>query len=147
MSTASQGPGWWQASDGNWYPPEATPGPAATAIGVQIVAKGVTGTVTFDGLMLTITRSGLAGRMIVGKGEKTIPTTSITGVEWKPPGLGVRGFIRFGIPGAEQLKNTRLGQRATQAAKDENAVLFGKTQQAAFERLRSAVESALANRS
>jgi len=20
-------PGWWQASDGNWYPPDATPGP------------------------------------------------------------------------------------------------------------------------
>ena len=23
MSDASQGPGWWQASDGKWYPPEA----------------------------------------------------------------------------------------------------------------------------
>jgi hypothetical protein len=27
---ASQGPGWWQASDGKWYPPEAQPGTAAT---------------------------------------------------------------------------------------------------------------------
>lgn len=26
MSDTSQGPGWWQASDGKWYPPEATPG-------------------------------------------------------------------------------------------------------------------------
>ena len=26
MSDASQGPGWWQASDGKWYPPEAAPG-------------------------------------------------------------------------------------------------------------------------
>ena len=25
MSDVSQGPGWWQASDGKWYPPEATP--------------------------------------------------------------------------------------------------------------------------
>jgi hypothetical protein len=25
MSDASQGPGWWQASDGNWYPPEQHP--------------------------------------------------------------------------------------------------------------------------
>lgn len=37
MSSASQGPGWWQASDGNWYPPqqgagyEAPPPPAAPA--------------------------------------------------------------------------------------------------------------------
>lgn len=26
MSDMSQGPGWWQASDGKWYPPEQTPG-------------------------------------------------------------------------------------------------------------------------
>jgi hypothetical protein len=26
MSDASQGPGWWQASDGKWYPPEQSPG-------------------------------------------------------------------------------------------------------------------------
>lgn len=28
---ASQGPGWWQASDGKWYPPEAQPGAAPTS--------------------------------------------------------------------------------------------------------------------
>ncbi|QGG93756.1 septum formation family protein [Actinomarinicola tropica] len=27
MSDSSQGPGWWRASDGRWYPPEAEPGP------------------------------------------------------------------------------------------------------------------------
>ncbi len=26
MSDASQGPGWWHASDGKWYPPEQQPG-------------------------------------------------------------------------------------------------------------------------
>jgi hypothetical protein len=26
VSKSSQGPGWWQASDGKWYPPSATPG-------------------------------------------------------------------------------------------------------------------------
>lgn len=26
MSDASQGPGWWQAGDGKWYPPEQAPG-------------------------------------------------------------------------------------------------------------------------
>ena len=25
MSDTSQGPGWWQASDGKWYPPETHP--------------------------------------------------------------------------------------------------------------------------
>lgn len=28
MSDAPQGPGWWQASDGKWYPPESAPPPA-----------------------------------------------------------------------------------------------------------------------
>ncbi|MGZ4704138.1 MAG: DUF4190 domain-containing protein [Acidimicrobiales bacterium] len=28
MSDFSQGPGWWQASDGKWYPPEQHPGQA-----------------------------------------------------------------------------------------------------------------------
>jgi uncharacterized RDD family membrane protein YckC len=31
MSDFSQGPGWWQASDGKWYPPEQAPGAQATA--------------------------------------------------------------------------------------------------------------------
>lgn len=29
MSEASQGPGWWLASDGKWYPPESQPAPPA----------------------------------------------------------------------------------------------------------------------
>ena len=29
MSDVSQGPGWWQASDGRWYPPTARPGTSA----------------------------------------------------------------------------------------------------------------------
>lgn len=29
MSDMSQGPGWWQASDGKWYPPEQAPGAQA----------------------------------------------------------------------------------------------------------------------
>ena len=31
MSDTSQGPGWWQASDGKWYPPEQAPGYTAPA--------------------------------------------------------------------------------------------------------------------
>ncbi len=33
MSDTSQGPGWWQASDGRWYPPESHPNWAAQAFG------------------------------------------------------------------------------------------------------------------
>ena len=37
MSDTSQGPGWWIASDGRWYPPSAQPGPQE----VQSVTGGV----------------------------------------------------------------------------------------------------------
>jgi uncharacterized membrane protein len=33
VSDTSQGPGWWQASDGKWYPPEQAPGYEAPADG------------------------------------------------------------------------------------------------------------------
>lgn len=33
MSDFSQGPGWWQASDGKWYPPEQAPGTPQPAAG------------------------------------------------------------------------------------------------------------------
>lgn len=32
MSDVSQGPGWWQASDGKWYPPEQFPGATTTPV-------------------------------------------------------------------------------------------------------------------
>jgi uncharacterized RDD family membrane protein YckC len=34
VSDTPQGPGWWQASDGKWYPPEATPGSGGAGGGV-----------------------------------------------------------------------------------------------------------------
>lgn len=36
MSDQSQGPGWWQASDGKWYPPEQAPGAAQPAGGGRL---------------------------------------------------------------------------------------------------------------
>jgi hypothetical protein len=33
VSDSSQGPGWWQASDGKWYPPEQSPGYQSPAPG------------------------------------------------------------------------------------------------------------------
>lgn len=38
MSDTSQGPGWWQASDGKWYPPEQAPGYQAPAPGGGVPA-------------------------------------------------------------------------------------------------------------
>lgn len=41
MSDTSQGPGWWQASDGKWYPPAAVSGaPPVGAIPAPETTKG-----------------------------------------------------------------------------------------------------------
>jgi hypothetical protein len=41
MSDTSQGPGWWQASDGKWYPPESAPGGGGgTGVGGTAYAGG-----------------------------------------------------------------------------------------------------------
>jgi hypothetical protein len=105
----------------------------------------VTGTITFDGRMVTINHSTVMGRLTAGKGEKRVPISSIAGIEWKPPGMGVRGFIRFTIPGGIE-RTSRLGHRTQEAARDENAVLFGRTQVGEFEQMRNAIERAIASR-
>jgi uncharacterized RDD family membrane protein YckC len=45
VSDASQGPGWWQASDGKWYPPENSPGGASAPAG-----SGAPGTSAYGNL-------------------------------------------------------------------------------------------------
>lgn len=104
----------------------------------MIQAKGVNGQVSFDGNVVEIKRSGLLARATVGGGEKRIPVKSITAVQWKNPGMGTRGFIQFTITGGKESKG-----RATDAAKDENSVLFTKKQADEFAELRAAVESAV----
>jgi uncharacterized RDD family membrane protein YckC len=51
MSDMSQGPGWWQASDGKWYPPEQAPGgqPAAGGAGFGTPSYGAPGAATAYG--------------------------------------------------------------------------------------------------
>jgi uncharacterized RDD family membrane protein YckC len=40
MSDMSQGPGWWQASDGKWYPPEQAPGAQQASYGAPNFGAG-----------------------------------------------------------------------------------------------------------
>lgn len=40
MSDVSQGPGWWQASDGKWYSPDQVPGTAAADAGPAATLPG-----------------------------------------------------------------------------------------------------------
>lgn len=105
-------------------------------------ARGQSGTVTWDGAFVTISRTGMA-RLTVGKGDKRIPINSITAVQWKPAGALVNGFIQFSLPGGVE-QRSRAGSQTFNAASDENSVVFTKKQAPAFEQLRQAVEAAIA---
>lgn len=108
----------------------------------MISAKGQNGTVHFDGRMVTIERSGFFARVINGSGEKRIPVSSITAVQWKPAGGMVNGYIEFTIEGSSEVRS-RAGSATANAGKSENAVVVTKKQSPAFEQLRKAVEDAM----
>ncbi len=107
--------------------------------------KGVNGTVSFDGTFVTIKRTGPIGRFWLGKGEKRIPLNQIVAVQWKQPGF-VNGFIAFTITGAIETRAGFGRQTIAAATKDENAVIVNQGQASDFQKLREAIEEAIATR-
>lgn len=106
-------------------------------------AKGHSGTVTFDGQFVTISREGILARASHGKGEKRIPLRSISAVQWKEPGALVNGFIQFTIPGGMEV-TAQKGGRTVAAAGDENSVIVTKQQASAMRAVKDEIEQALA---
>lgn len=109
---------------------------------MTISAKGQTGTLTFDGQFVTISRSGFLAATTQGKGEKRIPVSSITAVQFKLAGALTQGFISFTISGGSEQKS-RAGRQARDAFNDENSLTFLKKGNADMEAVRDAVEAAI----
>lgn len=105
--------------------------------------KGVNGQATFDGQYLTITRKGFFARSIIGKGEKRLHISQISAVQWKPAGAVTNGFIQFTIPGGNE-RRSRFGSQTQDAVRDENSIVFNKKQMPDFEKLRAALDRAMA---
>lgn len=108
-----------------------------------ITAKGVGGTVSFDGRFVTIVHKGFLGRMTVGKGEKRIPIGAITAVQWKEPGHLVNGFVQFTMAGGNEARSS-FGHQTFDAVGDENSMVFDRAHAEEGHALRDAVEAALA---
>jgi hypothetical protein len=103
-----------------------------------ITAKAFASTVEFDSATVTIRHGGWSQ---FGKTVKRIPVRQITAVQWKDAGF-VGGFIQFTLGGGIE-RQSRFGQRVSDARKDENSVTFSVREQPVFERLRQAVEAAM----
>lgn len=109
----------------------------------MIEVKGHTGEIQFDGQFVTITRKGIGARLTVGKGEKRLHVSQISAMQWKPAGLMVNGFIQFTVPGGTE-RRSAFGSQTSSAVQDENSVVFTRKQQAEFEKLRGAIDAAIA---
>lgn len=72
-------------------------------------------------------------------GEKRIPYSSITAVQFKEAGAWLAGFIQFSIKGGFEWRG--------QVNQDENALQFDKDYNAEFRALRDFVESQMARSS
>jgi hypothetical protein len=100
------------------------------------------GFVEFDGQFVTIGRKGVA-RMVAGGGTKRLHISGIGAIQIKPAGVMTNGFIQFAVAGSPELRS-RLGHRTLEAGRDENSVIFTRSQQRAFEHLRGVIEHAQA---
>ncbi len=112
---------------------------------MSIHAKGTNGQITVDDDFVTLHRKGFNARVQVGKGEKRLPISTIAGVQWKPAGALVEGFLQFSVPGGNE-KRSALGSATKGARQDENSVTFRRAQQSEFEAVRGFVENAIAKR-
>ncbi|MGH9096108.1 MAG: DUF4190 domain-containing protein [Acidimicrobiales bacterium] len=97
MSDVSQGPGWWQASDGKWYSPEQTPGtgaaePATEPTGFVPEATESVPQPSYPGPDSTVTG---AGGPPPGSGGLTYPGPSVP-----PPGPAPAPAPSYGPPPA-----------------------------------------------
>lgn len=112
---------------------------------MRFTARGRTGRIEFDGQFVKIIRTKFVSRITVGKGQKTIPISSITAVQFKPAGWIMTGYIQFTLGGGNEVRAT-FGSQTLDAGLDENSVTFDPSKTEEFLKLRDAVESAIAER-
>ena len=95
----------------------------------------VNGSVELTETHVIIRRKGVRAFLTQGlKGEKRIPFTSITSVQFKAAGL-TNGYIQFGVLGGIESKGGIFS-----ATSDENTVMFTKRVGDQFAQLRDSVE-------
>jgi hypothetical protein len=112
-------------------------------LGDTVEVRGVNATVRFDGQTITILRRGPFSRLPGDRGDRHIPLAHLTAVQLKPAGRVVNGFIQFTVGGGNE-RRSQSGSHTIDATKDENSVVFSYGQRTEFERLRDAVQAALA---
>ena len=101
-----------------------------------IEAKGINGLLILGKGYIEIIRKGFMSFMTQGlKGNKKIAIKQISAVQFKPVGTFTNGYIQFSFIGGKEAKGGLF-----QGTMDENTVMFKKTQQEDFEKIKAEVE-------
>jgi Domain of unknown function (DUF4429) len=109
--------------------------------GLCYQANGSNGQIRLTRNRVIISRRGFWGFVSQGlAGEKEIPISRITAIQFKRQDAYTKGYLQFSIPGGIESKGGVFN-----AASDENTVLFTDIQQADFEEVKRYVDSVIDN--
>ncbi len=107
------------------------------------ILKGTNGQLEVYSDKVIIKRKGLVSKLCHGlfKGDKTIYIHQITGIQVKPGGLLVSGYIQFTVPGGIESK-----KGLSDATQDENTVMFTNDKNKLVNEIKEYIEKAIANK-
>ena len=100
-------------------------------------ATGTNGRISISGESVIISRKGTGLLTAINQGlqgDKTIPIRHITALQFKEPGTFTVGYLRLSIQGRDPVGG------ALEAARDENAILFEKSQKLQIVAIRDALQ-------
>jgi Domain of unknown function (DUF4429) len=110
----------------------------------DIVARGKTGDVTFDGASIQVRKGGYVAFLGGGfASEKRVALADVVGVQYQEPSRMRDGFIRFLTTGMRPLTSSFGINVVRKALSDPDAVLFSAAQTGDFSALHTAVEEVL----
>ena len=116
------------------------PSNPATAM-ETITARGIGGEIEAYHNKIILRPKGLLGVVAKGlKGDKTIFIKDISSIQFKNAGSLTNGYIQFAFHGGKEAKGGLF-----QATQDENTIMFKKSQQEDFEKVRDFIEGIISS--
>lgn len=104
-----------------------------------VTAKGINGILSLSKNKIIIQRKGFISFLTQGlKGDKEIFLHSISAIQMKKAGIFTKGFIQFSFFGGQETKGGFFD-----ATRDENTIMFKKSQQLDFEKIKGFIEKKL----
>ncbi len=104
---------------------------------ISVEVEGINGQIRLTQNRVIISRKGAKAFVTQGlKGDKEIPISRITAIQFKPADNLINGYLQFSIQGGWESKGGVFA-----ATQDENTVMFSVFQQPTFEEVKRYIDS------